>query len=232
VRGAIVACVLAIAVVTACLVNKRSVDFACETDNDCDLDRVCQDSHCVIGFRPPIDGPPLPDTPDAPECPFVSGGRRCTSCDLVAQTCQVDCSNGGCGGMTCPVGFACTFICTKANACNSINCTDAASCDIQCSGNNACDGITCGAGACQVTCATMNACDNVTCGTGACNVTCGATGSCGNVQCPDSCKCDVSCPTGNCTSMTCPMPGGMFCTDNAMANGQCSSTPTGCATCP
>lgn len=74
----------------ACLITSgcfpvRSQDFACETTSDCDADRVCQDSFCVLAERPdnggnptadgPPDGPIVDAPPDAD--PFVQIAMQC-----------------------------------------------------------------------------------------------------------------------------------------------------------
>src|SRR5438045_3478727 len=100
-----------VVLLAGCLVHRRSEDLTCSDQQpDCPAGRVCQNGFCL---PIPIDAPP-----DAPECPFVAAGKQCTSCDLVAMTCTVDCNTpNSCVNLTCPSGYDCTFDCKKNGAC-------------------------------------------------------------------------------------------------------------------
>ncbi len=183
---------------TSCLVDRKTKEFACATTADCSDNRVCTGGFCIPGIEPP-------DAPaDGPECP-----AQCETCDLVLQTCTVDCSVAdNCNDVTCPAGFACDITCS-GNACDNIDCSAATSCTVTCDGSNACANVTCGPGTCDVTCTGNQACEIV--------------------DCKDSCECDVDCDAGNdCQAALCPAPTGGpgDCTDGTPAG--CDSTPATC----
>ena len=210
---------LLLAFVAACSINHRSGEFTCETQSDCQSDRVCQQGFCVTGGTPgdggiDPDGPLPPDGPPDFVCP-----AQCTSCVEGTKTCRVDCGAPAgaaiCNqGIKCPEGFNCIILCSRNSTNQSpscqqkIDCSVGASCDIRCTGTNTCKAITCGEGPC--------------------NVDCVAQGSCQQVDCSDSCRCDVECSfTASCVQTTCP--GDDFqCTD--FQEG-CDPERQGCDTC-
>lgn len=175
--------IAALVVASSCLVNRRSEDFECTSQAQCDpLGRVCTEGFCV-----------KPDCPDG-----------CDTCDPVAMSCGIDCSTSNkCGGtVSCPAGYDCTIQCTGVNACNDIRCEDGArSCAITCSGNNACDNITCAGGAaCTVTCSDGE-CSSVDCVDAcSCELIC-PTGTCAGASCPQTdagADCIGTAPAGAC----------------------------------
>jgi hypothetical protein len=111
----------------SCLVDRKSSDFACDNDDDCDeieAGRECKDNFCVKA-----------------SCPSV-----CDSCSVSAKTCQINCSgvNECSGGVACPAGYACTFNCSKD--CTPVDCSNATSCVVTCSSASAeCGPLSCGA---------------------------------------------------------------------------------------
>ncbi|MBA2539687.1 MAG: hypothetical protein H0V17_08640 [Deltaproteobacteria bacterium] len=171
---------------TACSINHRTDQLACERQNDCDRGQTCSDGFCLTVGNPD-DGPgPDPDggpRPDSFSCP-----AQCTSCQLASMTCTVDCgqSPATCQlPINCPPGFNCNILCTRNEGCETINCTQGESCNIQCKGNGTCDNVTCGAGKCNVECTGAMACRGVDCHQScACDVACGNNATCLNVSCP------------------------------------------------
>lgn len=237
----LVAVVLALAAAGSCSVTHRSNDFACENTRDCAAGRVCVDGFCIAGqpqqpppdarveldARPPVDAPIILP-PDAPQCP-----AQCTSCDLKAKTCKVDCAvspelcMAGAPPIVCPDGFTCDIDCSTERACrNGIDCTGGAGCTITCGADTSCRNLSCGAAPCRIDCPGFDSCTNVDCGTGQCNVECSGSGSCTNVDCSNACSCDVFCDFfADCTT-TCPS---LQCSDG---NGGCSSQQQDCNRCP
>lgn len=215
---------VALALAAGCSVSHRSGDFACSSDQRCAEGRTCVDGFCVF----PADSGAV-DTPsgDAAVCP-----SQCTSCNTAQKTCVIDCAinNGACNqAVTCPTGWNCNVLCSIANQCNSgVFCDNATTCTIAC-GRQTCKTVTCGGGACNVTCSGNASCSSIGCGLGACNVNCSGNGACGAVSCGLACACDVTCRLGSClpADVTCK-PG---CTTTA-APQVCTSTPTGCNSCP
>ncbi len=139
----VLAIVLGSSVVAACLVDRPSTSFQCQTQADCGDGRVCTDGYCVVS-----------------SCP-----DDCTSCDEGAKTCQVNCTSADdCAGtIDCPSGWTCTISCIGGGACNDIRCGGGSRCDITCTGDNACDDITCdNACACDLTCV-GDACNSWSC---------------------------------------------------------------------
>ncbi len=205
--AAVPAIVLLALLITGCTITHRSQDYACTTQADCATGRTCSGGFCVVNGSQ-IDAPVHIDAPihiiDAPACP-----AGCTSCDVMAKQCTIDCTdpNAGCTAqVTCPAGYNCDIKCDAANSCrNNVNCQEAASCIIECSGNGACRGVVCGPGSCDVQCTGQN--------------------SCRTVDCSTSCKCDVNCAAiGSCSdTITCPI----LC-DSGLG---CSSDETGCSSC-
>ena len=249
--------VVAVTAAGSCSVNHRSGEFACETTRDCAAGRICNDGLCVS--TRPIDAGVTLDTPsplDAPlpiDAPQAMCPAQCTSCDLDAKTCAVDCGANPIlctHAITCPTGFSCKIDCTSERACrNGIDCADAADCTITCGVSQSCRSVTCGAGACKLDCEGLGSCANVTggngpttarcsgstsctdvtCGSGKCVVDCVGPGSCTKADCGNACSCDVSCGNAaGCFAVSCPLRAATDCTDGA---GGCSSLPRGCNTC-
>lgn len=170
----------------ACFTSRRSDAYACTVTAECDSPRVCVSGFCVA--------------PDGAGCP-----SPCTSCDLTARTCRVECSAGKpCGTVTCPAGFDCTVRCASVGACTNVDCSHGDHCDITCSG--------------------AGSCGNVTCSQRRCDVECTGGLACGTISCASSCRCDVSC-SGNaaCPVNQCPMVGNQSCTTNGMPGPACDS---------
>jgi len=194
--------------VAGCSINHRSGDYACTKQSDCAAGRICTDGFCVLQMQldsgVKMDGANHPDGGDT--CP-----SPCTSCDLGAKTCVVDCSvnPSACNNaVVCPTGFACDIRCSTSGSCkNGVNCLNAKSCAIDCSGTNSCR--------------------NLACGTGKCTVDCSGGSSCRGVGCAQSCACDVTCHIGSlCESVTCPSG----CFSGSQLPG-CTSLAPGCNTC-
>lgn len=204
-----VAAVFAIA--TSCSISKKSGDFACTKQSDCNGDRVCVEGFCVVNGTQDVDAAMPPGDGHAADagngCP-----AQCTSCNVTTKSCVIDCANGAnCNGnVACPVGW---------------------SCDVKCDTDNSCrNGVTCaGSTSCTVECTAMGSCRGVTCGTGKCDVECSGSQSCRDVTCGPSCACDVHC-TGSqsctqgiaCTSVACRL------TTNGFG---CTSEPAACHSC-
>ena len=153
---------------TSCLVSRKSDNFACTTDSDCDptSGRTCDRGYCVLQGT----------------CP-----SPCTSCDLINKTCKIDCtSNKPCGSVQCPAGYDCTIRCSGTSACSNIDCAPGTGCNITCaSGMAACGGINCGPGPCTVDCAGPASCGTVDCVTScSCTVSCNNASSCPTNSCP------------------------------------------------
>jgi hypothetical protein len=183
---------LGLASSSSCFVNRLSERFTCTTSDDCDDGRTCDEGYCV----------------DAP-CP-----SQCSSCSLLAGTCQINCNaNRQCGDIQCPAGFECDIRCNNSNACDDIDCTAAESCDIDCSGVGSCGAIRCGTGECQVEC------------TGA--------GACPSIECATSCACEVACNNlAACPSMSCPLD--TVCREGGVTGAPCDPNEDSdlCDTCP
>jgi hypothetical protein len=164
----------------ACSINHRSGDFSCTKTADCNTGRECVDGFCVVAGTQMIDAPRqmggsdahMMNPPDAPACP-----EECTTCDVGAKTCTIDCEASGseCDGkVTCPAGYTCNIECNADGSCTQgVDCTMAKACTIACSAKSTCD--------------------NVVCGPGACDVTCGGRMSCQDVDCSAACQCTVAC---------------------------------------
>lgn len=177
----------------SCLVDRRSSDYACDSDDDCKAfpdHRVCDEA---AGFCVPED------------CPAACNA----GCDNTAKTCDVMCASAGsCDTVDCPDGYTCTINCVSNNACGDIDCSDAAACTITCNGNHACGDVDCNGGsnspACMVTCNGNNACGDVR-SNGRFGVGCTGFNGCGDIDCADSCACTAVCNGGNtCGTVTCP----------------------------
>jgi len=178
-----------------CWVSRRSEGYACTHSSDCDASRTCDNGYCVLR---------------QPECP--SG---CTSCDLTAMTCRIECTAGKpCGDVTCPAGFDCTVRCNNSGACGDVTCGAGKSCDISCSGQGSCQAIDCA--------------------TTRCHVQCSGAAACPFIGCANACRCDVTC--GNpaaCPGMACPRVGASFCTSDGTAGGVCDpGFDSQCDRCP
>jgi hypothetical protein len=186
----------------SCSVSHRSDEYACTKQSDCTGGRVCANNFCVV-----------PGSIDAPASIDAFRGNcptPCTSCNLAAKTCTIDCTlTSACvsGAVTCPSGYACDIRCKPDGSCrNGVNCQLATSCTIDCAGTNACRSVQCGAGPCDVQCTGASSCRGVSCGA--------------------SCACDVVC-TGNqsCSDV-------IQCTSTGCINGSgCTSVPAFCHSC-
>jgi hypothetical protein len=215
--------------IASCSLNHRSGEYSCTLQSDCTTPRVCEDGFCIVPAGTPIDAPtttqhdgpvsgidanvpPHPDAPVQVTCP-----SQCTSCDLQAMSCRIECnaSNNFCTNeVVCPPGYDCSVGCNSTKACsNGVVCTGTTSCTITCGGSQSCK--------------------NITCGDGPCDVTCNGPGSCHNVNCEGSCACDVSC-TGVSTGTSGQTCQGVTCsaiTCGNLGGSGCSSQDFGCDTC-
>jgi hypothetical protein len=224
---------IAVAAAGSCSINHRSADFACENTNDCASGRICSDGFCV-STRPidagvdaridaSIDAAPPIDASEA--CP-----EQCTSCDIDARSCRVDCGVDAelCNRpINCPAGWSCDIECSRRGSCGTINCTDSTACTISCDAGQTCTDVTCGDASCEIDCLGADSCFDVDCGTGKCDVRCAGLASCDLVDCGRACACDVTCGlSANCFGVTCPTDD---CTDPF---GDCSSLGQGCNICP
>jgi hypothetical protein len=145
---------------------------------------------------------------DAGLCPAM-----CDSCDLVTQTCEVDCSGSSCDtgvSVLCPIGWTCEISCTGNGACNG-GVTCSGDCEITCDGNGACEtgAVTCSGAACVVECDGVDTCDNaVRCNAASCDITCTGDGACEDLGvCCDGDDCGGSCSSSNGGSCDCPGQG-------------------------
>lgn len=205
------ALVLGIAVaVLGCSINHRSDQYACTVTSDCEPGRVCDNGYCVVsggggGLDAPRADAPKPDIDAAVSCPMP-----CTSCDMEAKTCTIDCEKTSCSSeIACPPGYKCNVLCNTDDSCRAgVSCEKSTSCTVECSGSRTCRDVVCGPGPCAVTCSGARSCRDVACG--------------------DSCACDVTC-TGfqSCTQ-------GIQCTSLACRPGArpgCTSAPPFCQSC-
>lgn len=199
---------LVFALAASCSITHKSGDFSCTKSADCNTGRVCVDGFCVVSGTETIDAPVAPGD-SGNGCP-----ANCSSCDVSAHTCVIDCANGSncTGPVVCPVGYKCNVKCDTDNACrNGVTCTGTTSCKVECSGKSSCAGVHCGTGRCDVECTGTQSCKNdinceASCG---CDVRCSGTQSCGNsaLSCTPGCRIGVS--GDGCTSLpltchTCP----------------------------
>lgn len=125
IRDGLAASALVMAIAMGCLVDRRSDEFACSQDSDCDDlpgNRSCEQGFCVIG-----------------SCPGICDGG-CGS----GKTCTILCSTGNeCrNGVECPSGYSCIINCTQD--CTPVDCGDG--CVVSCMANADCGPIDCGAG--------------------------------------------------------------------------------------
>lgn len=165
-------------VAPACAIDHRSDDYACATSRDCNGGRTCVDNACVLA-----------SSIDASSCP-----SNCTSCNMVAHTCTIDCAaaTANCAAkVVCPAGWNCNVKCDRDGSCrNGVSCASTTSCVVECSGQNSCQDVACGTGACSVNCSGTQSCRNVSCGSScACDVKCSGPQSCtsGSVRCAPGC---------------------------------------------
>lgn len=182
---------IAIAVAIAgCSPDRRSADYECTSDTDCDPARRCDRGYCVERTtEPPADGA---------NCP-----SQCDACDPVAKTCLIDCPTAdSCNNVRCPDGYLCAIQCRAIGACGSVNCNTARACAIECTAPSACESITCGNGvACDITCAGANACPDIDCKNAcSCDVECNNTG-CDFLACPRAGA--IHCTVGGSPSAAC-----------------------------
>lgn len=126
-KRALVVAVLTMTVAMSCLIDRRSSEFECEQDSDCD----------------DIDGNPRECSNDGfctlLDCPSICDGGCGAN-----KTCTILCSNASeCRtGVDCPSGFSCVINCTQD--CTPVDCRDG--CVVNCSGNADCGPIDCGGG--------------------------------------------------------------------------------------
>jgi hypothetical protein len=201
---------LAFAVSTpACNIEHKSGGYACEKNIDCESGRICNDGFCIVAGS--IDAAPRTDGPRGDAMGSGSGScpTGCTTCNVTAKTCTINCMAGAncTSSVTCPAGYSCNILCNTDNSCrNGINCQLGKACNIECTGKQSCQ--------------------NVQCGAGPCDVACMGVASCKGVSCANSCACDVTC-TGN---QSCG--DAVSCTSPACDTGSgCTSTPLFCHSC-
>ncbi|HUS29551.1 MAG TPA: hypothetical protein VMZ53_13655 [Kofleriaceae bacterium] len=214
--GAMVGLIIAAsAVLWSCRTDRVSDGYACNDNNDCDADRVCNTGYCVVGQRP-VDAR-LQDAfiVDAATCPDVCKN----TCNLTTRDCPI--TGTGSGNITCPTGWNCDISCPTAGACGTISCTSAADCDIHCTADDACLGITCGTTDCKVDCTGVNACGNIGCTTGKCEALCTGSDACGT----------LTCTSGDCTQNCSGGGGAQVCGNLSCTTGDCSRTCTGAGAC-
>lgn len=178
------------ALASSCLVDRRTRDLACDDQNDCTDDRICDSGFCVL-----------------PTCP-----SQCDFCDLEQEMCTINCDDPNeCGNVTCPAGFECNINCRASNACDNVDCSAARDCDIECDGSSACGNIDCGTGRCDVFCDGSSACGVIECSQ-ACDCDAQCNGDCDGSSCPTPTSGAGDCEdgTGGCDSnqpnceRTCP----------------------------
>jgi hypothetical protein len=174
-----------------CSIRHRSDQLACTNNSDCGPNGRCEDNVCTNpngGFDAAVDPPD--------KCP-----DQCSSCDIPAMVCRIDCADSriNCDQkLTCPSGWNCDIRCSGSNDCRAgVDCLKSASCTVSCSGDTACRNVACGGGPCTVACTGDNSCRSIVCG--------------------DSCKCDVGCSdSAGCTEVVCQ-------------EGQCETFGGGCS---
>jgi hypothetical protein len=185
-----------IAVLASCSINHRSEQYACQVNDDCSGNRVCDNGFCIVAGSIDAAKPPSDARTDM-NCP-----APCTTCNLTQKTCTINCQSTNCTNnvITCPTGYRCDILCNVDNACrDGINCKMSAACNVDCTGKSSCE--------------------KVQCGPGPCDINCSGVSSCKDVSCANSCACDVTC-TGNqscqsgitCTSLACRSTTGLGCT--------------------
>jgi hypothetical protein len=200
----------------SCQFQRRSADYACDSQADCSGGRVCAGGWCVESG----DGgslfdadPNAPDAdPNAPDAGFVCP-VICSRCE--SDTCVMDCAlPDACAvEVVCPPGMKCRVECGGRNACGGgIDCSAASDCLVYCNANDTCDSL-------------------ITCGPGPCRVNCTASATCTlGIDCADSCQCDTVCSGSNSCIPPPTCPSGV-CTD--IATDECdSSLDQSCRTCP
>lgn len=139
---------LAMAVVAACFIDRKTTDFECSTTDECDGDLVCRDNYCIVddGSDDTSDDLPI-------ECP-----PDCSECNPASRVCLFVCtSSDRCGDIQCPEGWECQILCQGSQACGTITCEDGP-CNVQCTGNNACEIVDC-----RLACACDVLCDDLAC---------------------------------------------------------------------
>ena len=172
VAWALLAGMVAFAAAASCFVSRKSSDYACSTDDDCETGRACDRGYCVAASV----------LIDAAPCPAVCNG----GCNQSLRTCMVECDESGeCDNVTCPSGYSCIINCRVDNACDNVTCNPGTSCTVNCMATNACEDILCSVGVpCSVTCGATGSCGAIDCDAACqCDVTC-ATGNCGTMSCP------------------------------------------------
>jgi hypothetical protein len=201
---------LVFALAASCSVTHKSGDFSCENTADCNTGRVCVDGFCVVAGTETIDAPVT--VADALHGDSGSGcPANCSSCDVSAHTCVIDCANGSncTGPVVCPANYTCDVKCNTDNACrNGVTCTDTTSCKVECTGRSSCEGVHCGTGRCDVECTGPQSCKS-------------------DINCEASCGCDVHCSG----SQSCGNEA-LTCTPGCTIGNSCTSFPPNCHTCP
>lgn len=132
------ALVAAVAMIVAmsCLVDRRSSEFACDTNADCadfaDA-RECSDGYCTRASCPSIcDGGCGPNKTCTIKCLSVNECKNGVTCPS-GYTCMFECEEN-CGPVNCPLG--CTVSCDAGAICGPFNCGAGATCS--CSGVGTC----------------------------------------------------------------------------------------------
>lgn len=134
----LVAALVMMTIAMSCLIDRRSSEFACDQDSDCDDlegERECSDGYCTLM-----------------SCPGICDGGCAPG-----KLCTVNCSSGSeCrNGVSCPSGFTCVFNCSQD--CQDIECP--LGCVVNCNGTTAdCGPIDCGTGA-TCSCAGAGTCN-------------------------------------------------------------------------
>ena len=91
---------LTAAVVASCFVGRKSSEYKCDDDADCEPNRKCVRSYCVVELTAAVDANP---------CPAACNN----GCNLTNKTCNIACDTPNrCTGTTCPAGYACTIACS------------------------------------------------------------------------------------------------------------------------
>jgi len=189
------------ALATSCSISKKSGDFACTKQTDCNDGRVCSDGFCVISGTQEIDAA----TPGDGHAGDSGNGcpSQCSSCNVQTKSCVIDCAAGAnCNDIACPAGWSCDVKCNVEGACRAgISCTGSTGCTIECTAKNTCAGIVCGTGPCDVECSGVQSCRQVTCGPScACDVRCTGSQSCTQGIACTSVACRTSATAPGCTS--------------------------------
>ncbi|MEO8846357.1 MAG: hypothetical protein ABI591_33350 [Kofleriaceae bacterium] len=196
---------LVFAVATSCSITHKSGDFSCTKTADCNTGRDCVDGFCVVSGTETIDAPV--STGDASHGDSGNGcPANCSSCDVTAHTCVIDCANGSncTGPVVCPANYTCDVKCDTDNSCrNGVTCANTTSCKVECSGKGSCEDVTCGTSRCDVECTGVQSCkQGISCGAScACDVRCPGTQSCGTGALMCTPGCAIGATGTGCTSL-------------------------------